>query len=251
MVDPYNYSIFFDFIESYLPSAFLNINAEDPIIKKLEALMEENDQFFQVFDMGKMQFLYTSKGISRIFGIAPEDINPGHYTQLIHPDDEERLGQLRSLVFRIEKELFMAQNGSVLTSYNLKVRDLSAKYRIFLTQGYLFYTPIPYKAVFLIQVISKIDWFKFKKNHFHYYSGNDMSHFRFPDEKLLQIGPPYSDREFEIIKLIELGLSSDEIAEKLFISSNTVNTHRGNILKKTDKAHISELIYELKEQGLL
>jgi len=78
-----------------------------------------------------------------------------------------------------------------------------------------------------------------------------MSLFRFPDEKLLQIGPPYSNREFEIIKLIEKGFSSDQIAEQLFISSNTVNTHRSNILKKTDKAHISELIYDLKEQGLL
>ncbi len=251
MLSPYSYSLFFDFIESYLPSAFLNINAEDPIIKKLEALMEENDQFFQVFDMGQMQFLFTSKGIIPIFGIAPEDINPGHYTQLIHPDDEERLGQARSRVFKMEKQLFLAQNGSLLTSYNLKLRNLSGEYMMLLSQGYLFYTPIPYKAVFLIQVVTKIDWYKFKKNSFHNYSGNDMSLFRFPDEKLLQIGPPFSDREFEIIKLIEKGFSSDQIAEKLFISSNTVNTHRGNILKKTEKEHISELIYDLKDSGVL
>ena len=39
-------------------------------------------------------------------------------------------------------------------------------------------------------------------------------------------------RELEIIKLIAQELSSNEIAEKLFISSGTVETHRHNIFKK-------------------
>ena len=43
-------------------------------------------------------------------------------------------------------------------------------------------------------------------------------------------------REFEIIKLIESGLSSEQIAEKLFMSRYTVNTHRRNILEKTGKS---------------
>ena len=46
-------------------------------------------------------------------------------------------------------------------------------------------------------------------------------------------------------------MSSEQIAEKLFLSPYTINTHRSNILEKTGKASISELIYELKERGLL
>ncbi|MCX6149225.1 MAG: response regulator transcription factor [Ignavibacteriales bacterium] len=41
-----------------------------------------------------------------------------------------------------------------------------------------------------------------------------------------------TERETEIIKLIESGLCSDEIARKLFISKRTVDTHRSNIIKK-------------------
>lgn len=41
-----------------------------------------------------------------------------------------------------------------------------------------------------------------------------------------------SDREIEIIKLIAEELSTNEIAEKLFLSPATVETHRHNILKK-------------------
>lgn len=39
-------------------------------------------------------------------------------------------------------------------------------------------------------------------------------------------------REVEIIKLIKSGFLSKEIAEKLFISTRTVETHRANIFKK-------------------
>ena len=65
------------------------------------------------------------------------------------------------------------------------------------------------------------------------------------------MGNVFSDREFEIIKLIESGMSTEQIAEKLFLSPYTVNTHRGNILRKTGKSHIFELINELQERGLL
>jgi DNA-binding NarL/FixJ family response regulator len=41
-----------------------------------------------------------------------------------------------------------------------------------------------------------------------------------------------SDREIEIIKLIANELSTNQIAEKLFLSPATIETHRHNILKK-------------------
>ncbi len=61
----------------------------------------------------------------------------------------------------------------------------------------------------------------------------------------------YLNREFEIIKLVQLGLTSEQIGEKLLLSKHTINTHRNNILIKTGKAHIWDLIYEFKEHGLL
>jgi DNA-binding CsgD family transcriptional regulator len=89
------------------------------------------------------------------------------------------------------------------------------------------------------------------KHGFHYYLGEDLSYFRYPDEELLMTGSIFSDREFEIIKLVQEGFDSEQIAEKLFLSRHTVNTHRKNILEKTGKAHISDLIYSLKEEGFL
>jgi LuxR family transcriptional regulator of csgAB operon len=41
-------------------------------------------------------------------------------------------------------------------------------------------------------------------------------------------------REIEILSLVAIGAKNEEIAEKLFISSNTVKTHIYNIFKKID-----------------
>jgi DNA-binding NarL/FixJ family response regulator len=49
-------------------------------------------------------------------------------------------------------------------------------------------------------------------------------------------------REIEVIKLIAEGLTSQEIADKLFISPRTVDTHRRNLLQKLNVKNTAELI---------
>ena len=49
-------------------------------------------------------------------------------------------------------------------------------------------------------------------------------------------------RELEIARLIGRKLSSEAIAKQLFISQNTVNTHRQNMLRKFDMSDIMELL---------
>jgi len=51
-------------------------------------------------------------------------------------------------------------------------------------------------------------------------------------QKTLHMKDPLTKREMEILKLICEGLSSKDICEKLFISINTVETHRKRILLK-------------------
>ena len=50
-----------------------------------------------------------------------------------------------------------------------------------------------------------------------------------------------SDREIEIIKLVVSGMTSMEIAEKLFLSEHTVKTHRKNIFRKVGINSVSQL----------
>ena len=62
---------------------------------------------------------------------------------------------------------------------------------------------------------------------------------------------PLTKREKEILKLIAEGLSSQEIADKLFISLRTVETHRLNLNQKLDVKNTAGLVKEAMKRGLI
>jgi DNA-binding NarL/FixJ family response regulator len=60
-----------------------------------------------------------------------------------------------------------------------------------------------------------------------------------------------SEREMEIFLLVANGKSTKDIAETLFLSPHTVNTHRKNILKKLSCKNAAELLNYAYNQRLL
>ena len=58
-----------------------------------------------------------------------------------------------------------------------------------------------------------------------------------------------SEREMEILYHVCLGLSNQEIADKLFISKRTVDKHRANLLSKTGCRNTAALVmYAIKNK---
>lgn len=60
-----------------------------------------------------------------------------------------------------------------------------------------------------------------------------------------------TERELEVLKLLGEELTSKEIAEKLFISERTVETHRKNLLRKTNSSGTVGLIKYAYSKKLL
>ena len=58
-------------------------------------------------------------------------------------------------------------------------------------------------------------------------------------------------RELEILELIARGLSNREIAEKLFVSENTVKTHSSRVFDKLGARRRTQAVQLGKEFGLL
>jgi DNA-binding NarL/FixJ family response regulator len=60
---------------------------------------------------------------------------------------------------------------------------------------------------------------------------------------------PLTEREVEILKLIALEMTNEEIGKKLFISRRTVDAHRRNLLEKTGSRNTAGLIkYAVRHQ---
>lgn len=64
-------------------------------------------------------------------------------------------------------------------------------------------------------------------------------------------GNRLSGRETEIVKLIALGHTNGEIADQLFVSIRTVESHRANIQHKLQLSRRAELVRYALEQGLI
>lgn len=63
--------------------------------------------------------------------------------------------------------------------------------------------------------------------------------------------PNLTEREMEIIKLCHSGLMSKEIANKLNISSRTVEMHKNNIFKKLGINSTLELVLYAMKNGII
>ncbi len=69
------------------------------------------------------------------------------------------------------------------------------------------------------------------------------------EQKIQSLG--LSKREMEVLGLIAQGLSNQEIAEKLFVSLNTVKTHSSNLFLKLDVRRRTQAVQKAKELRII
>ena len=67
--------------------------------------------------------------------------------------------------------------------------------------------------------------------------------------RLAELG--ITPREFEILEALAAGHSNREIAERLFVSENTVKTHASRLFDKLQARRRTQVIQRAKEAGLI
>lgn len=73
--------------------------------------------------------------------------------------------------------------------------------------------------------------------------------FQFDLARLEKLG--ISKREYEVLELMAKGLSNQEIADRLFVSLNTVKTHSSNLFLKLEVKRRTQAIQKAKELQLI
>jgi len=246
-----DYNLYHGFFEHFSKAGIAGVSPSDPLLLELDKFMEMNNQLFYISDVILMDILYVSKSITTMFGIEPEKVTQGFFITTTHPEDFNRHHLARTNLVSMADELYILKKGQRITSLNVRARKPDGSYFNALYQANLFYSKAPYESVFLILVLTDISQVDYIHKSSHFYCGDDSRMFRFPDDTLLMEGNIFTPTEFEIIKLIDQGLSTNEIAEKVFRSPYTINTHRTNIIKKSGKSTIADVIRHLKDKGLL
>jgi two-component system nitrate/nitrite response regulator NarL len=83
------------------------------------------------------------------------------------------------------------------------------------------------------------------------YFSDEVQELLLQPEAVAPAVPPLTRREKEILGLIAQGLTSQEMADKLFLSALTVETHRRNLLAKFEVNNTAMLMREAARHQLL
>jgi DNA-binding CsgD family transcriptional regulator len=220
---------------------------------ELDAFLPYSSTFFCITNTQKLSFEYISKNMKSCLGLDKKLLKEKgmrYFWSRIHPDDVERwLAALNELMNYTVNEISIEQRTRMNYTWNYRVKNSKDEYVNVVQNttplefdierkpiiGLAHYTVL--NSNIKMDVCASAKWLN-DNNEYETRYFNNFS------QKLLTNG--VSNRERDIIRLLVLNYSSKEIAEKLHISSNTVDTHRRNILKKLNISTTGELVGMLK-----
>jgi len=151
------------------------------------------------------------------------------------------------------------EHQNYIFSFNYRVRKGDGKLMHLYQQGSYITDPKTKLPIYSIAMVNDISAVKRDNNSMLFSiekkkNSNPLFEFKNILTNYYHPGPEgarLSNREKEILAWLSEGLSSKQIADKLFISESTVINHRKNMLKKTNSKNIAELIRYAIHKGLI
>ena len=170
-------------------------------------------------------------------------------SDLIHPDHRYKVNRIVEGIihFGISHELKLG--GLVLVSY--KMRKADGTYIKILRTSRV--GKISYESKLITNYSLLMDVTGFDKSDGVEWDirvpGYDLTEMKASVDKLIR--PQLTEREREIILLIDLGSRNKDIADRLFISEHTVKSHRKNLFSKFGVTSVMELLKKAREEGIV
>ena len=211
-----------------------------------------------IFDFPSRSFDKVSQSVEELLGYPASNFTVEKLISIIHPEDIGLVIKNEALagVF-LHKFLSVEERPFYKATYQYRVKDSDDNYRLFLHQA----VPLTLDSNGLLSktlvCISDISKYGDKGNRYvsfidirgiKSYANIDVEADlmkKVHNEKVL------TKREIEILQLISEGYNSKQIAETLFISYDTVRTHRNNIISKNNFNSINQAVAYYIRNGLL
>lgn len=220
---------------------------------ELDHFLPYSSTFFCITNTQTLSFEYISKNMNSCLGLKSDVLmskGMRYFWSRIHPEDIEGwLAALNDLMNFTINEIAVEDRRKMNYTWNYRIKNSKDQYVNIIQNT----TPLEFDAskkpiigmahYTVLNINVKMDICASAKllNDKNEYVTKYFNNF---SQKLLTDG--VSNRERDIIRLLVLDYSSKEIANRLNISSNTVDTHRRNILKKLEISSTGELVAMLK-----
>jgi DNA-binding CsgD family transcriptional regulator len=199
------------------------------------------------------------QGIEKVLGYPDEEFTIKLYFDNIHPIDRKLIIESsKEYIGEVNEQLTkrLAENNTKFhfeTQFTLllRIKSKSGEYKHILQYCSVLEHCQEIKKTFSVCTDVTFLGLKYKANPvFHFQESKSLFNTRQYRNLISEKWQMLTLREIEILELITKGNTSKKISEKLNISILTVNKHRQNIINKTSKSSIKELINEIFYGGL-
>lgn len=198
------------------------------------------DNYFFIFDCIENSILFMNSSFTDITGYDATSFNVTNLVDIIHPEDTQYFFDCEEKGLQFTNNLLFNEHFQYILSYTYRVRIKSGDY-IYVQQqcqaievndqGNLSKTLVMHKKIEPYTTRPVNDYKIFDKGKNIYIDAENCYNL--------------SKREMEILTCIKEGKNSAAIAEALNISKYTVDTHRKNILKKTNSTTFIDIIRKI------
>lgn len=202
------------------------------------------DSYYFIYDCNLNQISFINSAFTTLTGYDANSFVIDKLIEIMHPDDQPYFFECEEKDLVFKNTLSFNQHFNYLYSYTYRIQLKEGKYiRIRQTCQALEVDNKGHLTKTLV-IHQRIDDFDERPS-------NDRRIYDKTRNIYLDTQNCYklTKREFEILLLIQEGLNSEEIAQKLHSSIYTINTHRKNILNKTNSANFIELLRKLSVAG--
>lgn len=221
-------------------------------IKLLDVLNVIENSAISIFDLYQKKHIYLSSRFETIFGfnISEAHIQGNEYFEKkVHPDDNLVAMKIGSYFFNVVLSLPAEEKKDYKLINDYRIKNSEDKYVRVIEQFQALeldkYGNL-WLALCIMDLSPNQDLSLPLQNKVINFRTGELFHFpQTTKEQAL------SKREKQILGLISEGLISKEIANRLFISVHTVNTHRQKILEKLNVKNSYEAIKLASNYGLI
>jgi PAS domain S-box-containing protein len=209
-----------------------------------------------IWDVQKMKYLHFSKNVLAFTGYPADEFltkGPRFTFSLVHPEDIfEYVERVQKAQIEFLRALPAGEHSQYRFDSSFRFRRADGTYIHVLVQETIMQVDQAGNPLLSVGTVSDVSHLK-KDNtitlaisRFHDKTGfSTVAHsFNCGED-------PLSAREKEVLRLIAAGCTTQEIADRLCISTHTVKNHRRHMVEKMNVKNLAELIRSVVSNGLI
>lgn len=224
------------------------------IHKKLLKFFQVGDYYYYIFNVTNSRFEFVSQEIQTILGYQPQEITVPFLLNSIHPEDLTWFLNCESKVGEFFTSLYQDRIANYKVRYDYRIRKKDGNYIRVLQQFVTIQAGGDTGVLRTFGVHTDITSLKKEGAPTLSFIGlnGQPSYHDVNVSKVFTTEPCIlTSREKEILNLIVAGKKSEDIANHLFISKQTVDSHRKNLLRKTNCKNTASLVSMAVNKGFL